>query len=197
MILNRQKLPAVWLAALGLLLSGCTTTVVNFDTLPGGATVTGQSSNRSSAGSPINPQAVISNQYATVGATFASGSAGLLALTDPTDAPSPPNVACPISANNQVGIDEASTITISTQGVCDVWVTLTGSSGSVTMTAFDVGGNAIGTPAQRVSGTTSNPSPGAQTLHINACTIASVVLKPDPGNIYCFDDVKWQHWIWN
>ena len=180
------KRPAWVAAAFGALcLGGCATTTVNFDQLPNGTPVVSQSQ-PVLQGNAVNPQSIISTQYASEGLEFTSGGPGVFAASFSPSAPSAPNAACPTGANTTANFSATTKIKVSASNICNAWVTITSTSGPTTMKVFDVSGNQIG---PTVSSHGSAPSlPGAQeTLHINACDIHEIQLS---GVNYCFDDVS-------
>ena len=167
-------------------LSGCAAVMANFDATPGGAVVQGQTGPVLEGGS-VASTALISNQYASDGLTFSSGSPAVFAAAfGPTDAPSAPNAACPTQSNGTAGYSTATKIDVSKSNICNAWVTITKTSGPTTMTAFDFNGNQIG-PTVSSHGSSPTRAGAAETLHINACDIKRIQLA---GTNYCFDDVK-------
>lgn len=169
----------------GIFLAGCAPTIVNFDQFPNGTAVPAQTQPVLQGGA-VSSQSLVSNQYASKGVTFSSGAPAVFAASFSPDVPSAPNVACPLQANGTAGYSDPTTVKIADSNICNVWATITSSSGPTTMKAFNVSGNQIG-PA--VSSHGSAPSrPGVrETLHINACDIDKVILS---GINYCFDDLK-------
>ena len=178
-----------WLRAAGLLgticVAGCATTTVDFDRLPGGGAVMGQSTPVLEGGA-VSAQSLINSQYASEGLTFASGSPAVFAASFAPNVPSAPNVACPTQANGTAGFSTPTEIRVTSDHICNVWATITASSGPATMKAFDASGNQIG-PAVSSHGSSPGSAGAAETLHINACDIRRVELS---GTNYCFDDVK-------
>ena len=172
---------------LGMLgLGGCATTTANFDQLPSGAAVPSQAA-PVLQGNAVNPQSVISNQYASEGFVFSSGGPGVFAGSfSPGDAPSSPNVACPTQANGTASYSDKTDIAVSQSNICNAWVTITKTSGPTTMKVFDVSGNQIGSTVSSHGSAPGRPGV-AETLHINACDISKIELA---GGNYCFDDVK-------
>lgn len=167
-------------------LGGCATTTVNFDTLPNGSPVTGQSA-PVLQGNAVSAQSLISHQYASEGLTFSSGSPAVFAATfGPHDAPSAPNAACPTQANGTASYSNPTSIAVSQSNICNAWVTITKTSAPTTMTAFDISGNRIG-PAVSSHGSSPTRAGVEERLHINACDIHRIVLT---GSNYCFDDVS-------
>ena len=172
-------------AGVTLLLSGCATTVANFDTLPNGTSVMGQAQ-PVLQGNSVSAQSLISNQYASEGLLFSSGGPAVFAAGFfQNDAPSAPNAACPIQANGTAGFSSPTEIKVTRNNICNIWVTITKTSGPTMMKAFDVSGNQIG-PTVNSSGSAPGRPGVAETLHINACNIDRVMLS---GTNYCFDDV--------
>ncbi|MBI2093700.1 MAG: hypothetical protein HYT88_03140 [Candidatus Omnitrophica bacterium] len=166
-------------------LSGCATSLVNFDQLPNGSPVTAQTA-PVLVGNPIDPNSIISNQYASKGFTFSSGSNGVFAANfGQHNPPSAPNVACPTGPGDTADFSHPTEIKIGPR-TCNIWVTITESSGIATMSAFDANGNALGTPASSHGSAPGRPGV-TETLHINACGIDKVQLA---GINYCFDNVK-------
>ena len=171
------------LSVLGL--GGCATTTVNFDQLPNGAAVPGQPV-PVLQGNAINPQSLVSNQYASEGLSFSSGGPAVFAGSFSSDAPSAPNAACPTQANGTASYSDKTVIAVSQSNICNAWVTITKTSGPTTMKAFDISGNQIG-PTVTSHGSAPGRAGVQETLHINACDIHRLELA---GGNYCFDDVK-------
>ena len=134
----------------------------------------------------MNSQSVISTQYAGEGLKFSSGGAGVFAASFSPDVPSAPNAACPTGPNNTADYSATTKIGVSASNICNIWVTITSTSGATTMKAFDVSGNPIG-PTVRSSGSAPGRPGVTERLHINACDIKEVRLS---GVNYCFDDVS-------
>ena len=172
--------------ALGMLyLGGCATTTVNFDKLPDGTPVTGQSMPVLQGGS-ISQPSLIHAQYAGWGLVFSSGGPAVFAASfPPHDAPSAPNAACPTTPAGTASYSDTTSITVNPSHICNAWVTITNTSGPTTMKVFDVSGNLLGTTSSHGS---APGRPGvAERLHINACDISKIELS---GTNYCFDDVS-------
>ncbi len=165
-------------------LIGCTTTI-DFDQLPAGLT---PNTGIISEGDSLNPNSIVSDQYANKGVTFSSSGSGVFLLSG-ASAPSQPNLVCPTQANDRAGFSEPTEIIVDRSEInsaCDAWLTFTATSGRVTVTSFDSSGNQIASVT-----TAQNTGNAPVRVHLDGCGTKRIRIETAaPNQTYCFDDLR-------
>jgi hypothetical protein len=184
---------ARWVAVVALTIAGwagapaagAVITLINFDDRPGQPPPF-------TAGTPVPAQYLVNNQYSALGVLFDSGGGGVV-VSAPSNPVSPPNTVAatatgpvisyvdPVTAVFQVGATPAVVDSVS--------ITLTNSSSTSFLDAFDINGALLGTSSGGASATLTTLFPGQihssrirqGPMAFDNFTFSNLALVPEPG----------------